>query len=325
MSVTRHTPAMARYCSPGAQVRSHLSPTTTHAALLLDYHRVMRLDEQRRSTLGILVVLVVSGHSMLFCRGLTANQACRIRSVQQHRKIIIFLPNNHWNHPAFNRRAMLLSSESSSRAAAAVSSGADQIDEFPRGAVSVCVRCTVVPLDNYAHTSSFGPGHKNLFLLVQRGRPPNQGQWSLPGGKLGWGETALQGAIRELREETVWQNQDNDWNKLRWYPGTVCTTDAIGPGYHYLLAHCFAEMTISMDSNDDYFDEMRNVLPKLGAADDAAAVQWWEWHEIQEGIARGEVTPSVDKVVYRVQELSECGMLPTKYLRHMKIDRKTGR
>ncbi|MBI1406325.1 MAG: NUDIX domain-containing protein [Caulobacter sp.] len=39
-------------------------------------------------------------------------------------------------------------------------------------------------------------------LLIKRGNPPRQGQWSLPGGRLEWGETLAQGALRELAEET---------------------------------------------------------------------------------------------------------------------------
>ena len=38
-------------------------------------------------------------------------------------------------------------------------------------------------------------------LLVQRGRPPAQGQWGLPGGLLDLGETLRDGAVREVREE----------------------------------------------------------------------------------------------------------------------------
>ena len=39
-------------------------------------------------------------------------------------------------------------------------------------------------------------------LLVQRANPPGAGKWSLPGGKQELGETAMQTARRELREET---------------------------------------------------------------------------------------------------------------------------
>ena len=39
-------------------------------------------------------------------------------------------------------------------------------------------------------------------LLIRRGRPPRQSDWSIPGGKIGWGETLRDAARRELREET---------------------------------------------------------------------------------------------------------------------------
>jgi len=39
-------------------------------------------------------------------------------------------------------------------------------------------------------------------LLIKRGNPPRQGQWSLPGGRLEGGETLTVGALRELSEET---------------------------------------------------------------------------------------------------------------------------
>jgi 8-oxo-dGTP diphosphatase len=39
-------------------------------------------------------------------------------------------------------------------------------------------------------------------LLIRRGKPPRQGEWSLPGGRIEWGETAAAAALRELAEET---------------------------------------------------------------------------------------------------------------------------
>ena len=39
-------------------------------------------------------------------------------------------------------------------------------------------------------------------LLIKRGTPPRLGQWSLPGGRLEWGETTVVAALRELAEET---------------------------------------------------------------------------------------------------------------------------
>ena len=39
-------------------------------------------------------------------------------------------------------------------------------------------------------------------LLIQRGKAPGYGRWSIPGGHLEFGETCPDGALRELKEET---------------------------------------------------------------------------------------------------------------------------
>lgn len=38
-------------------------------------------------------------------------------------------------------------------------------------------------------------------LLIRRGKPPRLGEWSLPGGRIEWGERAADAALRELKEE----------------------------------------------------------------------------------------------------------------------------
>jgi 8-oxo-dGTP diphosphatase len=42
----------------------------------------------------------------------------------------------------------------------------------------------------------------NKFLLIQRGKPPRMGQWSIPGGRQELGETVKETALRETLEET---------------------------------------------------------------------------------------------------------------------------
>lgn len=39
-------------------------------------------------------------------------------------------------------------------------------------------------------------------LLIQRGRAPWAGEWSIPGGRQEWGENVRETAVREVREET---------------------------------------------------------------------------------------------------------------------------
>ncbi|MCF4164897.1 NUDIX hydrolase [Zavarzinia compransoris] len=44
---------------------------------------------------------------------------------------------------------------------------------------------------------------KGAVLLVRRRNPPDAGLWGFPGGKVEFGETVEQAAIRELAEETT--------------------------------------------------------------------------------------------------------------------------
>jgi len=49
----------------------------------------------------------------------------------------------------------------------------------------------------------FGFDEKDLFiLLIERGKPPFQGQWALPGGFVGENETTETAVQREMKEET---------------------------------------------------------------------------------------------------------------------------
>ena len=43
---------------------------------------------------------------------------------------------------------------------------------------------------------------EDQILLIQRGTPPQQGKWSLPGGRVETGETLQEAVAREVFEET---------------------------------------------------------------------------------------------------------------------------
>jgi 8-oxo-dGTP diphosphatase len=40
------------------------------------------------------------------------------------------------------------------------------------------------------------------LVLVRRGKPPREAQWSIPGGRVEWGETVQDALHREIMEET---------------------------------------------------------------------------------------------------------------------------
>lgn len=43
---------------------------------------------------------------------------------------------------------------------------------------------------------------KRELVLIRRGKAPRKGQWSIPGGRVEWGETLQDALLREVREET---------------------------------------------------------------------------------------------------------------------------
>ena len=70
-------------------------------------------------------------------------------------------------------------------------------------------------------------------LLIQRGKPPREGEWSLPGGRIERGEAVRDAALRELVEETGVEAR---------LIGLIDVVDGLfGPEFHYVLIDYLAE------------------------------------------------------------------------------------
>lgn len=104
-------------------------------------------------------------------------------------------------------------------------------------------------------------------LLVRRGAPPLQDAWSLPGGRIEWGERAADAALRELKEETGCSAE---------LIGLVDVVDAMlsrrngaePPWGHYVLIDYAARWTAGEPrANDDARDARFFSPAELGGLD----------------------------------------------------------
>ena len=110
-------------------------------------------------------------------------------------------------------------------------------------------------------------GHE--VLLIRRGRPPRQGEWSLPGGRIEPGERTEEAALRELREETGVEAE---------VTGLLDVVDGIFPeaGRHYVLIDYAARWLSGEPVAGDDALEARFV----GLDQVEALVQWDETRRV---------------------------------------------
>jgi 8-oxo-dGTP diphosphatase len=77
-------------------------------------------------------------------------------------------------------------------------------------------------------------------VMIQRGKPPRRGSWSLPGGAQELGETVFETAVREAREET---GLDIEVIGLVDVVDSIRRDDDGGIQYHYTLVDVVARAT----------------------------------------------------------------------------------
>ena len=186
----------------------------------------------------------------------------------------------------------LCSSFSVSRTATSLFSSKSAV--IPRAAVSCVVRNEL--------------NNEVKYVLVQRGKEPNKGIWSFPGGKIESGELSFEAAMRELEEETG-LSKDMDDYVFNWCEkAPICTTDSIHSAFngekeivsfHYVISQWFVDVN-SKDSPK---------RPTLIANDDAADAKWFSVEDIRKGIQDGEITQGVEPVLERTELMYQKGLL----------------
>jgi ADP-ribose pyrophosphatase YjhB (NUDIX family) len=96
---------------------------------------------------------------------------------------------------------------------------------------------------------------KGELLMVRRDREPAKGQWSLPGGRVEWGESLREAVAREVREET---GVEIDVEGMAGIAERIVPDDEGDIEYHYVILDFWAR------------PRARDVKP----GDDALDVRW---------------------------------------------------
>jgi 8-oxo-dGTP diphosphatase len=123
-------------------------------------------------------------------------------------------------------------------------------------------------------------------LLIKRGGPPLQGEWSIPGGMLELGETLDQGVRRELAEETGLEVRVEDLIEVF---ERVFLDDDGRTKYHFVIL--------------DYLCEA--VSREARAGSDVTDVAWAR----EEELAQYSLTPTAMRVIKRAFKMARAGEL----------------
>ncbi len=98
------------------------------------------------------------------------------------------------------------------------------------------------------------------LLLVERGRPPAVGQWSVPGGRVEPGETLAAAVEREVLEETGLHVRCGAF--IGW-------VERISEPFHFVIMDFLAVPVVPAEAVPP-----GDGLPRLRAGDDAAYAAW---------------------------------------------------
>lgn len=121
---------------------------------------------------------------------------------------------------------------------------------------------------------------ENRVLLIRRGSPPLEGEWSIPGGMLELGESLREAVRRELEEETGLEVRVHDlieaFDRVTMDGGGKCR-------YHFVIL--------------DYLCEL--ISGEARANSDVVDVAW----ALEEELDRFSLTPTATRVVKRAFEM----------------------
>jgi 8-oxo-dGTP diphosphatase len=102
------------------------------------------------------------------------------------------------------------------------------------------------------------------LLLVQRAREPARGKWSVPGGRVQFGEALAEAVVREVREETGLAV------RVERFAGWAEGTGSAPAPYHHVILDFFvteAEPGAPAHAGDDASDLRWVPMSELGTVD----------------------------------------------------------
>ena len=122
-------------------------------------------------------------------------------------------------------------------------------------------------------------------LLIQRGQPPGQGSWSIPGGRVELGETLEAALRREMREEC---NLEVKVGELAIVLNRIERGAHDDPASHYLILDFWVRPV-----------DPASLEQPIRATSDAAAAGWFTLEELRRLPTTARLADYLDEVFRR--------------------------